>query len=376
MKVVKLIKGLIFSPKKTLKSIWRKCHFPSYVNCFYIKNGKYKNLTLWGGSNFYISANDAFKNCLSKEEFQDEVLKRELLRDMLVCYLLYGTSPVEYMLRNFRSKSKIERETYLSRQNKDVAIIEQIGLNWQDVFSELKDKYAFYKIANNFFLRDAFYLNDKSDLDDFSNFINKHNTFIAKPIKGRQGLNTVVYNIKDHESALDLLNHLLVLADAYILEELIVQDERMKELNSTSVNTIRIPSFRTADGFKILAPLLRIGRHGKVVDNVGSGGIMVALDEKTGIACTDGMDECCNIYITHPDSGIVLKGWSCPDWEGLLKFAEEVHKSLPSYHKYVGFDFALSKKGWCIVEGNWGDFECQAPLNRGLKKEFLELLNA
>ena len=56
----------------------------------------------------------------------------------------------------------------------------------------------------------------------------------------------------------------------------------------------------------------------------------------------------------------------------------KIHESLPDYHKYVGFDFALTKdKGWVLVEGNWGDFICQqACLERGLKKEFMSLIQS
>ena len=42
---------------------------------------------------------------------------------------------------------------------------------------------------------------------------------------------------------------------------------------------------------------------------------------------------------------------------------------------YVGWDFVLSKQGWCIMEGNYsGDFMWQMYRNRGMKKDFEDLI--
>ena len=55
--------------------------------------------------------------------------------------------------------------------------------------------------------------------------------------------------------------------------------------------------------------------------------------------------------------------------------ARKAHLSLPENQVYVAFDFALSEKGWVIVEGNWGDWVLQqTSLERGFRKEFTSLL--
>ena len=168
------------------------------------------------------------------------------------------------------------------------------------------------------------------------------------------------------------------IADDWIVEELIVQDARFSEWNPSSVNTIRIPSFRTANGIFVFAPFMRTGRKGSPVDNGGAGGIMVSIDSNNGVICTNAIDELGHSFILHPDSNKEFKGWIVPNWDQLLALSAEVHNSLPEYHKYIGFDFALSQdKGWVLVEGNWGDFICQqATLGRGLKKEFKQLINS
>ena len=164
----------------------------------------------------------------------------------------------------------------------------------------------------------------------------------------------------------------------YILEELIQQDERMSKWNPSSVNTVRICSFRKHDGStEQLFPFFKTGRQGSVVDNAGQGGVYASVDACTGVICTDGMDENGHTYKEHPDSKITFVGWQIPCWNELMEMASKIHQSLPEGQKYVGFDFALSKdKGWLVVEGNWGDFICQqSSLHRGIRKEIMCMYN-
>ena len=54
---------------------------------------------------------------------------------------------------------------------------------------------------------------------------------------------------------------------------------------------------------------------------------------------------------------------------------KKVHLALPDNQVYVAFDLALSDRGWCVVEGNWGDwFLQQSTRQKGMKKEFVSLL--
>lgn len=80
-------------------------------------------------------------------------------------------------------------------------------------------------------------------------------------------------------------------------------------------------------------------------------------------------------YDCHPDSKKQFKGFTIPRWNELLEEAKQAHLSLSGKQVYVAFDFALSEKGWVIVEANWGDFVLQqTALKRGLKYNFLQLL--
>ena len=52
------------------------------------------------------------------------------------------------------------------------------------------------------------------------------------------------------------------------------------------------------------------------------------------------------------DSGKQIIGTRIPKWEELNDVIEKIRPQNSSVH-FVGWDMALSKDGWCIVEGNW-----------------------
>lgn len=49
---------------------------------------------------------------------------------------------------------------------------------------------------------------------------------------------------------------------------------------------------------------------------------------------------------------------------------EALHKSTLRFNIFIGFDFALSNKGWCLIEGNWGQMINQYADKQGRKEEF------
>ncbi len=161
----------------------------------------------------------------------------------------------------------------------------------------------------------------------------------------------------------------------WIAEELVIQSSLMSVWNDSSVNTIRIPSFLKENGnHRIFRPFIRTGRKGAVVDNAGAGGIFAVIDEATGTIITDGADEGFKTYRCHPDSKIQYKGWKIPKWDELVQLSHTAHLNMPN-HKYIAYDFALTDRGWVMIEGNWGQYVCQqTATQQGAKEDFKRLL--
>lgn len=143
----------------------------------------------------------------------------------------------------------------------------------------------------------------------------------------------------------------------------------MASLHPKSLNTVRIPTIRYDDRVEIIHPFLRMGRGDAVVDNAGAGGIMGNVDVTTGVVYA-ASDELGRAYTQHPDTGVELIGFVIPQWKEAVEQVKEMAMVLPSV-RYVGWDMALTKSGWVMIEGNdKGQFIFQVADRKGFRDEF------
>lgn len=318
-----------------------------------------------------ITLKDKLESCYQKFGNKHNIARYK--SDILGAFVLYGIDPEEYFLYNFQNKSHDERRYFLSDRERKYGC--KNASSWE-TYDELRNKDAFYALASSFFNRDVCIVKTKEDIGKFKDFVAKQSRFFAKPIDGTFGNGAGIIDIKDYPSIEDAFKQFVSSPEKWILEEIIQQDPEMSKFNSSSVNTIRVPSFLTKEGkYAILNPTLRTGRKGSVVDNAGAGGVTAMIDIETGKISTQGIDKKYNRYDSHPDSQIPFVGTQIPLWDELKKTAEAVHRSLPKHHRYVGFDFALSTKGWVLIEGNWGQLiGSQTASQKGIRYQFEELM--
>ena len=296
--------------------------------------------------------------------------KSQLVKDIKRCYVLRLAKPLEYFLFGFEEKTNKERNEWITDFIKDTYLKKYSKL---EQLEELLDKFNFYVKMKPYFRREACMVFGHRDKEAFLLFANEHRRFIAKPNTGSFGANTVIWDLNDRTDE-DVFTQLIASNCSWILEELIVQTPEMSLFNMSSVNSVRIPTFRTKDGIKIFGTFLRMGRKGSVVDNAGAGGIFVRVDETTGQIISDGYTEHGDVFVQHPDSKVTFRGFQIPRWKELRELAIKCHKELPK-HKYIGWDFALTDDGWVLLEGNWGQFLCQQVSGqKPLKKQFVSLI--
>lgn len=325
-----------------------------------------------GGIMYRQSIKRAFNLFLSKEERNDSRLLKKLRKDILLCRDKYSTKADEYFLFGFRNLTSEQRNEFLPDWIKDTVLNQLVG---QDVYSrELRDKYNFYKLLGEYFKRDVMLLpSGGGDYSLFEKFALKNQQLFMKRNSSSRGRGIRSCEVHSKEEARKVWESLAKDGDDWIIEEKIIQVPETAQWNQSSVNTVRLPAIFNNDKFTVLGPFLRTGRAGAIADNAGSGGVFACIDPKTGVVTTDGIDENGVYYEKHPNSGIPYKGWQVPHWQELLEYAEQIHRAIP-HHKYVGWDFALTGKGWVLIEGNWGQFVSQYNDHIGLKKQFFDLL--
>ena len=341
-------------------------------NCFYNLplplqkiSHQMKNLLAVANGDLNKEINHVASLFLKAEDFK--ILKR----DITYCYIWGLVKPLEYFLFGFKDKTRKERAAYITDIEKDMYCNKYVG---HHQFEELMDKWNLYSLMTSYYKRDAILLECNTPFHDFADFVNKHKRFIAKPNKGSFGLNTSIIDTSNLEIQSVYDNFTKSSCSSWIIEELIIQSKEMATFNPDSVNSIRVPTFRTKDGIQIFGCFMRTGRKGSVVDNAGAGGIFMKVDDASGIISSDGFTEKGERYSCHPDSNIKFKGFEIPRWTELRELAIQCHKELP-HHKYIGWDFVLTDKGWVLMEGNWGQYLCQqVSSQKPMKDRFVHLI--
>ena len=374
-RVFRLVKRLLYRFRDAILCFWPE-FFLTYRAKRFISNEM--DNPDYNGIVFREDLRSNLKGILTSEDLSNPRVVDRVILDIVKCYLAYGITPDEYYLHSFINKKWSYRKTVLSRKHKDEVCQKHMGKDWRLFFNQLKDKWEFYSLTSPFFKRDVIKVDRNTGLALIEAFCQKHPIFIAKPRWSSSGIGVQRIDYSQWNSVDELYNHFCNENDGlWLFEELIIQDPQMAIWHPSSVNTIRVPSIMTKKGPVVLLPLFRTGKNGNLVDNChNDGGLMSVPDAKTGIIVSDGYDIFTNIVRVHPNSGIEFKGHQIPKWQELVETAAMVHRSLPSKHKYVGFDFALTKDGWVLVEGNWGNFPHQVCVGYGIRKEFEKLMRS
>ena len=316
------------------------------------------------------------------EKCKPEILKNEetlieTVVDMLVCKRLMGFWDFEYFMFELYNKSIEERRKFVSNIYRTIKLSKVNDKLKGDIFD---NKYKAYLLFNDFYDREMVLVDSEDCLKKFKDFIQKHEKVVVKPANGAMGDNIRLLKIDDNKDILNLFENLRNEIGDFIIEELIIAGRDIKTLNPDSVNTVRLSTYFNGKNVYMHWPFMKIGRSGFFVDNGGAGGILVAIDEKTGKFISDGIDENCNRYVTHPDNGIVFKGYKLPDWEKALDLGKNIammaYKKIPEV-RYIGWDITYTEEGkWIVIEGNsFTQFiGQQAPLGIGVKDRLDEII--
>lgn len=184
---------------------------------------------------------------------------------------------------------------------------------------------------------------------DFINFLEKHDSFIFKPLKGVCGRGIKIYKNFSEDSTSFLSRSLI--HGPFIIEEIIEQASEMSVLHQESINTIRITTFRIGQDVTIYGAALRMGVGNSVVDNAGSGGIFCHINHLLGLVDSYGRDYLGNNYINHPDTNVRLMGFAIPKWAELQILAKKAALTMDGA-VLIAWDWAYSKSGWVLLEAN------------------------
>ena len=270
-----------------------------------------------------------------------------IFQDMRRCAVKYGAGYMDYDLFEMYNLTDEQRETYLTR-GRNNALVKQY--NDPAHMDDFGDKIKFNAKFGPFLHRDWVPVTG-DNREDVMAFLQRHETFMAKPSKGSCGWGIEKLNTSDFESLDALYDHLLEKAPMLELEEVIVQHPAVSAIYPGSINTVRMVTIRGRSGkVYLVTAMFRIG-NGKYVDNFNSGGMVAPMDPETGTVIDRALDKQKNLYDDHPATGTPIKGFTFPDWDRARKLVEEAAQVVPELG-YVGWDVCFTPDGPCLVEGN------------------------
>lgn len=294
-----------------------------------------------------------------------------ILLDIIYCGFAYQAGYYDYQEFEFYNLTKQERKTYLTRgKNNEIIRV----YNDKSQFYKFENKPEFNKIFSKYLKRDWMYLDN--NLDEFIKFIKAHNTIIVKPIDATGGKGIEKFSYSSDEDSKKLYDKLLE-NNQLLVEEYIVQNDKMNTLYNKSVNTLRMFTFFKDGEAHFLQAVLKIG-NGGVVDNFSSGGMYTYADEN-GLVFVEAIDRNDNIYYKHPISNTQIVGFKIPMFHEAVNLVKECASIIPEV-SYVGWDVAIGTEGPILVEGNCfpGVYQIKPSLSinkEGLIPKYRKIMN-
>ena len=271
-------------------------------------------------------------------------LKIIIFIDMIICAIKYQSGYVDYLLFEMWNLNNKKRKTVLTRGKNNIFVKYYNDKNYNHIFL---NKNEFNEKFKKYLNRDYIILNDNKK--EFNKFIKNKKIIFCKPINGTHGDNMEKIVIKDFKG--DLYNY-LIKKNLKLIEEVVIQCKKMNDLYPYSINTVRIITVNRYDEkVKVVAAYQRIGNNGRIVDNYNGGGMVVPINEQTGIIEYPAVDKLKNIYYKHPITNTDIVGFKIPMYKEAVNLAKKAAKVVKEI-RYVGWDIAITDKGPVIIEGN------------------------
>lgn len=172
---------------------------------------------------------------------------------------------------------------------------------------------------------------------------------IVKPSLSSKGKGVQLMNFTDgiNEKGESIEQVFKQYKEDFLFQKRVHQHKDMAALNPTSLNTIRVLSYRSGLEVIIIYSVVRIGRKGSVVDNQSAGGISTTISKegKLGKVAFGGYS---TDNILETDTGIVLEDYQIPSYDKAIEMVKRMHMNLP-YFNIIGWDLAIEEDGSPIL---------------------------
>lgn len=176
-------------------------------------------------------------------------------------------------------------------------------------------------------------------MSDVDKIWSKLQKVIIKPSLDTGGGRLV--QIIDASTDADMAKVLKIYKSDFLVQDIVDQHPVLKDFNTTSLNTIRLISYRTlANEFVCLSSVLRIGRKGKCIDNRCAGGIFCGINNGGELSEYAYSLPYCEV-LSHSDEGVSFNKTIIPSYKNAVDTALSLHRQIP-YCRIVAWDLCVN----------------------------------
>lgn len=217
---------------------------------------------------------------------------------------------------------------------------------YERFFTESKDLFVTSLIRR---INGIYYDSDFNPLTEekISSIIRLDEKHIIKPSidsGGGKGVLVIEFNkgnnLNESHSLMSIFNSF---SDNFVLQNFIRQNTFFSQFNLSSVNTIRLLTYRSVvnNEVSVIQGVLRIGKAGSHVDNQASGGVACGFDLDTGKLNDYVSDKYGNVYASF--NNIDLREIRIiPDLDTMKKIAKSIASGY-DFFRLISFDFCVDE---------------------------------
>lgn len=190
----------------------------------------------------------------------------------------------------------------------------------------------------------------------------KVNGLILKPsIDSNSGVGITVFRkegnvYKNNQGRILDSAFLLNYSNNFVLQEIMEQSAFMSQFNSSSVNTIRLFTYRSVKDEKphVVSGVMRIGGRGSFLDNAHAGGRFIGINVSNGCLGDTTYDYRGTRQEVFNGIDFGQQKFEIPHWDTIEQFAKKV-SSLILHMRFLALDIAIDINGRPVLI----EFNCQ-----------------
>ena len=266
--------------------------------------------------------------------------------DMIWCIFRYSLGYLDYRVFGFANIKGKNRRTFMN-MNDNLVISKK--LNDRDYFPIFDNKAEFDERFREYIGRDFLDLT-KHDADDLRAFCADKQTVFAKAVNQFGGQGITKEEITP-DTDYDELYKRLCDNKQLLVEETLIQHEKMNLLSPSSINTIRMVTLLHDGEVHFMYALVRMSNGTNCVDNICSGGMYVSICDDGVIRKPAFCDATGKYYDRHPYTNTEFCGFEIPMFAEAVEMCKKAALVEP-HVGYIGWDVAITPTRPVLVEGN------------------------